>query len=52
MQRRQAFKFELMPNGEPRRQIRRFAESVRFVYNKTLRASAQEPAEAIVCVSI
>src|SRR5258708_32331033 len=36
MERRQAFRFELRPNGEQRRQMRRFAGSVRFVYNKAL----------------
>ena len=34
MNRLQAFKFELMPNGEQRRDMRRFAGSCRFVYNK------------------
>jgi hypothetical protein len=28
--------FELMENGEQRRQMRRYAGSVRFVYNKAL----------------
>jgi putative transposase len=36
MQRRQAFKFELMPNGEQQRDMRRFAGSCRFVFNKAL----------------
>ncbi len=36
MQRLQAFKFELMPNGETERNLRRFAGSCRFVYNKAL----------------
>ena len=36
MQRLQAFKFELMPNGEQQRDMRRFARSCRFVYNKAL----------------
>jgi len=36
MQRLQAFKFELMPNGQQARQMRRFAGSCRFVYNKAL----------------
>ena len=36
MQRLQAFKFELMPNGEQQRDMRRFAGSCRFVYNKAL----------------
>jgi putative transposase len=32
----QAFKFELMPSGEQQRDMRRFAGSCRFVYNKAL----------------
>ncbi|MDO9012744.1 MAG: transposase [Gallionella sp.] len=36
MQRLQAYKYELMPNGEQQRDIRRFAGSCRFVYNKAL----------------
>ncbi|MGZ9188327.1 MAG: RNA-guided endonuclease InsQ/TnpB family protein [Candidatus Binatia bacterium] len=36
MIRLQAFKFELMPNGEQARDMRRFAGSCRFVYNKAL----------------
>ena len=36
MQRLQAFKFELMPNGEQQRAMRRFAGSCRFVFNKAL----------------
>jgi putative transposase len=36
MQRLQAFKYELMPNGEQVRNMRRFAGSCRFVYNKAL----------------
>jgi putative transposase len=36
MQRLQAFRYELMPNGEQQRQLRRFAGSCRFVYNKAL----------------
>ena len=36
MKRRQAFKFELMPNGEQLRDMRRFSGSCRFVYNKAL----------------
>ncbi|QTR45638.1 transposase [Thiothrix litoralis] len=36
MQRLQAFKYELMPNSETQRQLRRFAGSCRFVYNKAL----------------
>ncbi|WP_134439094.1 RNA-guided endonuclease InsQ/TnpB family protein [Methylacidiphilum caldifontis] len=33
---RQAFKYELMPGGQQQRQMRRFAGSCRFVYNKAL----------------
>ncbi|ELE9730663.1 transposase [Enterobacter kobei] len=36
MQRLQAFKYELMPDGQQERQIRRFTGSCRFVYNKAL----------------
>src|ERR1035437_6315825 len=36
MQRLQAFKYELIPNGEQQRDMRRFAGSCRFVYNKAL----------------
>ena len=36
MQRLQAFKFELMPNGEQARDMRRFAGACRFVFNKAL----------------
>ncbi|MBN3795067.1 MULTISPECIES: RNA-guided endonuclease TnpB family protein [Burkholderia] len=36
MRRLQAFKFELMPNGEQQRDMRRFAGACRFVYNKAL----------------
>jgi putative transposase len=36
MQRLQAFRYELMPNGQQARQMRRFAGSCRFVYNKAL----------------
>jgi putative transposase len=36
MQRRQGFKYELIPNGEQQRQMRRFAGSCRFVFNKAL----------------
>ena len=36
MQRLQAFKYELIPNGEQQRQMRRFAGSCRFVFNKAL----------------
>ncbi|QQX87349.1 transposase [Cupriavidus necator] len=36
MQRLQAFKYELMPTGEQQRDMRRFAGSCRFVFNKAL----------------
>jgi putative transposase len=36
MQRLQAFKYELMPDAEQQRNMRRFAGSCRFVYNKAL----------------
>ena len=36
MKRLQAFKFQLMPTGQQQRDMRRFAGSCRFVYNKAL----------------
>ncbi|CAM3842481.1 RNA-guided endonuclease InsQ/TnpB family protein [Bordetella tumulicola] len=36
MQRLKAYQFELMPNGRQARDMRRFAGSCRFVYNKAL----------------
>jgi putative transposase len=36
MQRLQAFKYELMPDGDQQRDMRRFAGSCRFVFNKAL----------------
>jgi putative transposase len=36
MQRRQTFKYELMPTGDQQRDMRRFAGSCRFVFNKAL----------------
>ena len=36
MKRLQAYKFELKPNGEQQRNMRRFAGSCRFVFNKAL----------------
>jgi putative transposase len=36
MQRLQAYKYELMPNGEQQRQMRRFAGSCRIVFNEAL----------------
>jgi len=41
MQRLQAFQYELMPNGEQQRDMRRFAGSCRFVYNKALALQKQ-----------
>lgn len=45
MQRLQAYRYELQPNGEQQRLMRRFAGSCRFVYNKAL-ALQQERHEA------
>ena len=36
MKRLQAYKYELMPNGDQLRDMRRFSGSCRFVYNKAL----------------
>ncbi len=36
MQRLQAYKYELTPNGEQQRDMRRFSGACRFVYNKAL----------------
>ena len=36
MQRLQAYKYELQPNGEQQRLMRRFAGPFRFVFNKAL----------------
>jgi putative transposase len=36
MQRLEAYKYELMPTGDQQRDMRRFAGSCRFVYNKAL----------------
>ena len=36
MKRQQAYKFELQPNGQQQRAMRRFAGSSRFVFNKAL----------------
>jgi putative transposase len=41
MQRLQAFKFELMPNGQQRHAMRGFAGSCRFVFNKALALQQQ-----------
>ncbi|TCK33361.1 putative transposase [Paraburkholderia sp. BL8N3] len=45
MQRLQAFKFELMPNGDQQRDMRRFAGSCRFVFNKALALQKQNHEE-------
>ena len=45
MQRLQAFKYELMPNGEQQRAMRRFAGSCRFVFNKALALQQAQYAE-------
>ncbi|CAK0754246.1 transposase [Gammaproteobacteria bacterium] len=37
MKRRQAYKFQIMPNGEQMRLMRKFAGSCRFVYNVALK---------------
>ena len=36
MERLQAFKYEIMPDGDQQRDMRRFAGSCRFVFNKAL----------------
>jgi putative transposase len=36
MKRLQAFKFELMPNGEQVRSMKRFVGACRFIYNHAL----------------
>ena len=36
MQRLQAYRYELKPNGEQQRHMRSFAGSCRFVFNKAL----------------
>lgn len=41
MQRLQAFKYELMPDGQQELQMRRFAGSCRFVFNKALALQKQ-----------
>lgn len=45
MQRLQAFKYELTPNGEQQRDMRRFAGSCRFVFNKALALQQAHHAE-------
>ncbi|MCG5511062.1 helix-turn-helix domain-containing protein [Ectothiorhodospira lacustris] len=49
MQQLQAFKFELRPDGQQERQMRRFAGSCRFVFNKAL-ALQKERYEAAVAL--
>jgi len=41
MKRLQAFKFQLIPTGEQQRNMRRFAGSCRFVYNKALKCQEE-----------
>ena len=41
MLRRQAFKYELRPNGAQVRQLRKFAGSCRYVFNRALRAQQE-----------
>ncbi|WP_410920187.1 helix-turn-helix domain-containing protein, partial [Proteus mirabilis] len=36
MKRLQAFKFQLRPNGQQEREMRRFAGACRFVFNRAL----------------
>ena len=45
MQRLQAFKFELRPNGKQERDMRRFAGACRFVFNKALDLQQRRYAE-------
>ena len=45
MQRLQAFKFELRPNGQQERDMRRFAGACRFVFNKALDLQQRRYAE-------
>ena len=41
MKRQQAYKYELQPNGDQQRRMRRFAGSCRFVFNKALALQKQ-----------
>ncbi|SFV08203.1 helix-turn-helix domain-containing protein, partial [Pseudoduganella namucuonensis] len=41
MERLQAFKFALNPNGEQQRALRRFAGACRFVFNQALEVQQQ-----------
>ncbi|WP_419687996.1 RNA-guided endonuclease InsQ/TnpB family protein [Burkholderia theae] len=45
MQRFQAYKFELRPDGQQERQMRRFAGSCRFVFNKALALQKERHAQ-------
>jgi len=47
MQRMQAFKFELMPNGQQQRDMRRFAGACRFVYNKAIATQKERHAAGL-----
>jgi putative transposase len=51
MLRLQAFKFELMPNGQQTRNLRQFAGSCRFVYNKALALNTERPTRKKTSVS-
>ena len=42
MERLQGFQFELIPNGEQARNMRRFAGSCRFVFNRALAINNEE----------
>ena len=45
MQRRQAYQFELKPNGDQQRNMRRFAGSCRFVFNRALAVQQERYAQ-------
>ena len=45
MQRRQAFKYELRPNGAQVRQLRKFAGSCRYVFNRALALQQERHAQ-------
>ena len=45
MQRQQAFKYELRPNGEQQRQMQRFVGCCRFVFNKALALQKERHAQ-------
>ncbi|HGM9854563.1 TPA: helix-turn-helix domain-containing protein, partial [Proteus mirabilis] len=42
MKRLQAFKFQLRPNGQQEREMRRFAGACRFVFNRALARQNEE----------